>query len=544
MLAVAASLVVASPAAADTYTVTNGLDTSSPAGCANTGSGTWTCNQLRGAIQEANATPAADTIIIAVPTVTLAFASLPINADVNIIAQSAGTGTNAEIDATGAQAPAFQLGGGATATFTALTIRRGTGSNVFVGSGSTANFIFSRITGSLSGPGIDNEGDAELVFSLVDNNAGGGIDNVGGGTQGANLIVGMSTVAANSGFGIRSQSSAANDVSLLHATVARNSGTGLSFDVPQSVSADASIIANNVTNCAGSTVTGVFTVENTDTCGLDAQNQVNTDPQLAASLSFQGGPTDVLTLPADSPAANYVPGQLCVLGQDQRGYTTTPNQPCDAGAYDHEALAAGQQPPTPTPTPPPAQPTPTPVPPAEPTPVPNRSVVGEEERGTVKVKLPGSSQFVDLNDVTSLPNNTEIDTRKGAITLKAVTKPGGPVEEATFYDGLFKLNQRGGVTTLALSEVLDCAKAKRGKGASAAAKKAKKRKLWGDGKGSFRTQGKYSAATVRGTKWLTEDTCTTTTVRVTQGVVSVEDLVKKKKVTVRAGKRYVARAKK
>ncbi len=120
-------------------------------------------------------------------------------------------------------------------------------------------------------------------------------------------------------------------------------------------------------------------------------------------------------------------------------------------------------------------------------------------------------------------------------------KAGAPPEKATFYDGLFKVTQSRGITILTLTEELDCPK--KGSG-SLAAKKAKKRKLWGDGKGAFRTQGKYSAATVRGTKWLVEDTCTTTTVRVTQGSVTVQDLVKKKRVVVRAGKRYVARAKK
>ena len=33
------------------------------------------------------------------------------------------------------------------------------------------------------------------------------------------------------------------------------------------------------------------------------------------------------------------------------------------------------------------------------------------------------------------------------------------------------------------------------------------RKLWGDGRGRFRTRGRYGAATVRGTKWLTDDRC-------------------------------------
>ena len=33
------------------------------------------------------------------------------------------------------------------------------------------------------------------------------------------------------------------------------------------------------------------------------------------------------------------------------------------------------------------------------------------------------------------------------------------------------------------------------------------RQLWGDGKGKFRTKGRYSSATVRGTNWLTADRC-------------------------------------
>jgi hypothetical protein len=80
--------------------------------------------------------------------------------------------------------------------------------------------------------------------------------------------------------------------------------------------------------------------------------------------------------------------------------------------------------------------------------------------------------------------------------------------------------------------------------ASAAAKKPKTRKLWGDGKGKFRTKGQYSAATIRGTKWLVQDTCTTTLTRVAQGVVAVEDFVKKKTIVVKKGKRYIARPKK
>ena len=61
--------------------------------------------------------------------------------------------------------------------------------------------------------------------------------------------------------------------------------------------------------------------------------------------------------------------------------------------------------------------------------------------------------------------------------------------------------------------------------ATAAARRRKKRvrRLWGDGHGSFRTAGHYSAATVRGTRWLTEDRCDGTLTRVVRGTVEVED---------------------
>ena len=61
------------------------------------------------------------------------------------------------------------------------------------------------------------------------------------------------------------------------------------------------------------------------------------------------------------------------------------------------------------------------------------------------------------------------------------------------------------------------------------------RLLWASGPGMFRTVGRYSAATVRGTKWLTEDFCDGTLVRVSRGVVVVEDLATHATVTVRAG---------
>ncbi len=48
---------------------------------------------------------------------------------------------------------------------------------------------------------------------------------------------------------------------------------------------------------------------------------------------------------------------------------------------------------------------------------------------------------------------------------------------------------------------------------------------------------------MRGTRWLTQDTCTSTLVKVVRGRVEVRDFVKRKTVIVRAGKRYTAHAK-
>ena len=89
-------------------------------------------------------------------------------------------------------------------------------------------------------------------------------------------------------------------------------------------------------------------------------------------------------------------------------------------------------------------------------------------------------------------------------------------------------------------EKLSCG---RGGKASAAAKKKKKRQLWGDGSGKFRTDGSYSSATVRGTNWMVQDSCTSTLTKVKRGSVTVRDFVKKKNVIVKAGKQYVAKKK-
>jgi hypothetical protein len=187
------------------------------------------------------------------------------------------------------------------------------------------------------------------------------------------------------------------------------------------------------------------------------------------------------------------------------------------------------------------QPTPTATPIATPTPPPaptfHETVVVKPVSGTVLVKLKGTSKFVPLTAGKAVPLGSQIDVTKGRITLTSIPKAGGKPETATFYAGIFTVTQSGSITELRLTGPLATCKGK----ASAATKKPKTRKLWGDGKGQFRTRGQYSAATIRGTKWLVQDSCAGTLTKVASGVVSVRDTVRGKTVLLRAPRSYLAK---
>ena len=76
--------------------------------------------------------------------------------------------------------------------------------------------------------------------------------------------------------------------------------------------------------------------------------------------------------------------------------------------------------------------------------------------------------------------------------------------------------------------------------ASAARKRPRIRKLWGNGSGHFRTVGSDASASELGTKWLTEDTCAGTLIRVTQGAVAVDDFPHHRTFVLRAPHSFLA----
>ena len=132
-----------------------------------------------------------------------------------------------------------------------------------------------------------------------------------------------------------------------------------------------------------------------------------------------------------------------------------------------------------------------------------------------------------------------VDATRGRLALTSAL-PSGNTQTGSFSGARFSVRQRrGGYVDLYLRGTT-CKRARKGAATTSARKRG--RRLFGrDRGGRFRTHGRNSHATVRGTRWSVEDTCRGTITRVTEGAVVVRDFAKRKNVLVKAGKSYVAR---
>ncbi len=162
------------------------------------------------------------------------------------------------------------------------------------------------------------------------------------------------------------------------------------------------------------------------------------------------------------------------------------------------------------------------------------------------LSVPGlkGRRFVPLTSARQLPVGSYLDTRKGSVSLTSAAAKKGVLFTGIFSAGVFQALQfRSGLTDLPLkgASFRPCAR-RRVNQASAALSRRAIRRMRGNSSGRFRTRGRYSAATVRGTIWDTIDRCDGTLTRVRRGVVVVRDFRKRRKITLRAGKSYLARA--
>jgi hypothetical protein len=162
--------------------------------------------------------------------------------------------------------------------------------------------------------------------------------------------------------------------------------------------------------------------------------------------------------------------------------------------------------------------------------------------GSLGMSPAGIRREVPLQDRLVLPVGSLVNATAGSVRLDAA--PGAARRQSgRFRGGAFRFRQSRGrrpLTEIVLAgESLSrsaCAA-----GAAQAAARRPRRRLFANANGRFRTRGRHSTATVRGTAWLTRDTCAGTLTRVTRGSVTVRDLRLRKTRIVRAGQRYLAR---
>jgi hypothetical protein len=187
--------------------------------------------------------------------------------------------------------------------------------------------------------------------------------------------------------------------------------------------------------------------------------------------------------------------------------------------------------------------------------VANKSVDVRVVSGEVGIKYPPgtlrqfASGFVPLTGAANVPVGSTLDTSKGRVSLVvAAEKSGVKTSTGEFYGGVFQVKRQRALRKKRKLEtelvVKGASPRTCGRRSLRARKKRKKRLggVWGDAKGNYRTVGRSSAATIRGTQWLVEDRCDGTLTKVKRGTVSVRDFKNRRTVTVRAGHSYLARA--
>ena len=167
--------------------------------------------------------------------------------------------------------------------------------------------------------------------------------------------------------------------------------------------------------------------------------------------------------------------------------------------------------------------------------------------GRISVNPPGPTGFQPLVEGVSVPIGSIVDARKGTAAI-TTELDSGKKQTGEFWGEKFKVRQpteEGGLTEI---RVRDAIRACDGKAISAfdkvvsARKKKRSRGLWGrDTKGRWRTHGRGSQATTRGTIWFSEERCDGTYTKVIEGSVLVRDHYLKRNIVVNAGGTYLAK---
>jgi hypothetical protein len=207
------------------------------------------------------------------------------------------------------------------------------------------------------------------------------------------------------------------------------------------------------------------------------------------------------------------------------------------------------------PAPPPPAPAaiaiaPPPVSEGLPPPVAGESANLDPVEGLVRVRCPGEGDFTRVPRPVQISLACVVDASDGTANL--TTSRGAPTDTQTadFWGGMFGLAQKPGVdqeTVLSLAGRKKCQRRKPGeseRGRIRYRRRGAGRSLWGSGEGNYKTEGDYGSATVRGTTWLVTDRCNdSTSFKVLEGTVWVEDFSTGKSVILVPGGQYIAKGK-
>jgi hypothetical protein len=184
----------------------------------------------------------------------------------------------------------------------------------------------------------------------------------------------------------------------------------------------------------------------------------------------------------------------------------------------------------------------------------NQSINMTQLSGNVIVRVPqavggaapseggsAAGSVARISGTASLPLGSVINSTNGRV--RVIGKRRKQRQVGRFRAGTFRVRQADdGEMVLTLRGSLDCGATASGASPKAEAS-ARRRRLWGSSSGGdFRTRGRHSSGAVRGTKWLTVDRCNGTLTVVREGIVQVHDYGTGKRVRVRAGRSYFARA--
>jgi len=285
---------------------------------------------LRAAVSEANASTAADTIVLPAGVYTLTAGQITVVGTLTLV----GATTGSTIVDAGKRSRVFDIGSGATATMSDLTIRNGSVTGPANGGGirnlGTLTLQSVTVTGSSSaslgpscceqpsdGAALRNDGTATLTNVTISGNS-------------------VSTILDSPGAVI---ATGAGHLELINVTVSSNTGVGVSGSKDTITLRNTILASNTAGNCRGTVQSAGNNLDSGTTCGLNGPgDHPSTDPKLAP-LGDNGGPTPTHALLAGSPAIDAGSPVGCP-STDQRGLArprdgnSDGNAVCDVGAFE------------------------------------------------------------------------------------------------------------------------------------------------------------------------------------------------------------------